>query len=67
MKIPATPETVKNLLEDAGLDFHKYNIFKCTQRRITDPSWPNENTLIKSSECTHYDNTYTFYNLKMAL
>ena len=31
MKIQAIPETVKNFLEDAGLDFHKYNKFKHTQ------------------------------------
>ena len=38
MKIPATPEAVKNFLEDAGLDFHKYDNFKCTQRKIIKPS-----------------------------
>ena len=38
MKIPATPKTVKNILEDAGLDFNKYNKFKHTQKRIIDPS-----------------------------
>ena len=28
MKIPATTESVKNFLEDASLDFHKYDKFK---------------------------------------
>ena len=37
MKIPATPESVKNFLEDAGLDFSKYDKFKCAQRNIIDP------------------------------
>ena len=36
MKIPATPESVKNFLEDAGLDFHKYDKFKHARRRIID-------------------------------
>ena len=44
MKIPATPESVKNFLEDASLDFHKYDKFKCAQRKITDPSWPHKGT-----------------------
>ena len=38
MKILAIPELVQNFLEDAGLDFHKYDQFKCAQRRIIDPS-----------------------------
>ena len=38
MKIPAIPESVKNSLEDAGLDFHKYDKFKHAQREIIDPS-----------------------------
>ena len=38
MKIPAAPESVKNFLEDAGLDFCKYNKYKCAQGRIIDPS-----------------------------
>ena len=38
IKIPATSETVKNFLEHAGLNFHKYNKCKCTQARIVDPS-----------------------------
>ena len=37
MKIPATPESVKNFLEDAGLDFCKYDKFKYAQRKIIDP------------------------------
>ena len=36
--IPATPDSVKNFLEDAGLDFHKYDKLKHAKRRITDPS-----------------------------
>ena len=31
MKIPAIPESVKNFLEDAALDFHKYDKFKHAQ------------------------------------
>ena len=42
IKIPATPESVKNFLEDAGLDFGKYDKFKHAQRRIIDPSWPHK-------------------------
>ena len=38
MKIPATPESIKNFLEDAGLNFHKYDKFKHAQRRTVDPS-----------------------------
>ena len=38
MKIPVTPEKVKYVLEDAGLNFHKYNKFNCTQKMIVDPS-----------------------------
>ena len=38
MKILATPETVKNILEDAGLNFSKYDEFKHTEIRIIDPS-----------------------------
>ena len=38
MKIPATPESVKNFLEDSGLDFCKYDKFKHAQRKIIDPS-----------------------------
>ena len=37
MKISTTPETVKSVLEDVGLNFHKYNKFKHTQKRIIDP------------------------------
>ena len=44
MKIQATPESVKNFLEDAGLDFHKYDKFKCAQRKIIGPSWLCEST-----------------------
>ena len=33
MKIPATPELVKNFLEDAGLDFCKDDKFKHVQRK----------------------------------
>ena len=65
MKIPAAPETVKNLFEDPDLNFHKYNKFKCTKERIIDPSLLH--SLMKSSECMSYDNKYTFYDLKMAL
>ena len=38
MKIRATPETVKNFLEDAGLNFHKYNKFKNTQKVSLTPN-----------------------------
>ena len=38
MKTPATPESVKNFLEDAGLDFCEYDKFKHVQRKIIDPS-----------------------------
>ena len=38
MKILATPESVYNFLEDAGLDFCKYDKFKCALRKIIDPS-----------------------------
>ena len=37
MKIPATPVSVKKVLEDVGLDFHKYDKFKCAQRKIINP------------------------------
>ena len=37
MKIPATSETAKNVLEDAGLNFHKFCEFKHYQKRIVDP------------------------------
>ena len=37
IKILATPESVKNFLEDAGLNFYKYDKFKHAQRRIIDP------------------------------
>ena len=36
MKIQASHERVKNFFEDAGLDFLKYNKFKCTKERIID-------------------------------
>ena len=38
MKIPATPESVKNFLENAGLGFGKYDKFKCAERKIIDHS-----------------------------
>ena len=40
IKFPATLESVENLLEDAGLDFHKYDKFKHTQRKIINPHDP---------------------------
>ena len=43
MKIPATPETVKNFLEDACFNFCKYNKFKHTKERIIDPLRPHKN------------------------
>ena len=68
MKIPTTPETVKNFLEDAGLNFHKYYKLNHTQKKIIDPPCLHNNIpLIKPSDCMSYDNRYTFYNLKMAL
>ena len=56
MKIPATPKTVKNFLEDAGLNFCKYNKLNIPKKDC----WP----LIKFSECMSYDNKYTIYDLK---
>ena len=37
LKIPVTPESVNNFLEDICLEFCKYDKFKCVQRRIIDP------------------------------
>ena len=37
MKIPASPETVKNFFKDAGLNFCKYDKFNHAQKWIIDP------------------------------
>ena len=36
MKIPVTQETVKNFLDAAGPNFHKYGKFKHTKEKVTD-------------------------------
>ena len=62
MKILATPESVKNFLEDGDLDFLKFEKFKCAQRRIIDPFMtPQKYPLLKSSECKLDANTYHFH------
>ena len=51
MKMPATPGTVMNFLEDVGLDFHKYDKFKHAKEGFLIPHDLTKYFLIKPSEC----------------
>ena len=60
MKIPATPESVKNFLEDAGLAFVNMINLNLSRERSLIPHDPIKYPLLKPHECKPYTNIYPF-------
>ena len=62
MKIPANPESVRNFLEDGGLDFINMINSNVPKERSLIPYDSIKGTPIKPSEC-NIMLTYTLFNL----